>query len=1177
MKILFYINPFFVRGNPAFYDGAIKKKIAKQAAKLYANNCDIYILTNEYSQKLAEEQVPFATIIPIKQCDISNSNLKNVNVEKNLYENCFETELELKKLLRDKIPLDLDCIISWETPIDFLKHDYPNTLLVHQMPGFLSRVPFPELLTFDSEGLFNKGKINSDISNYKANPKSAELLGYIRNDLLSFIEEHNPFERCELDPESEFEKLILLPLQITDQYSFLSETNYKNQLDLMIDVLSNTPTNIGVIVTQYKTGSTAEEVINEENYQDYKNIYPNLIWSESFSLIDNSSQYLISSVDAVVTVSSSIGIQALLWNKPLISICNNYLNSHSDYKSLTNYAKGIENKKEVETDLFLKWLLSSHQPLVSLLFESSDFLIKLLEKIKTKNNNYSFYDLDEDYNNHFRNAIKKDIAESIIRQKFTIKSTSTLVEKFKSKISELKPNLISFDIFDTLVDRKVEQPAHIFSLIERKVEKLTFGKISNFCTIRQSSERYLREKLSGGMQEITLQEIYAEIERRSGISKEQTFAVKELEISEELKSLDSRLAGRKLFDAACKTNAKIILISDMYLDNETISKILHKSNYPSIKLYLSSDIGLRKHEGDLFDYVSNLENVDHKKWLHVGDNTHGDIKIPASKGIQTFHIKSAFRNIETNEKLFNLIKPDRKTRSLAESAIYGLIQKKYFDDPTSLIPSNTHVGGDAYKLGYIAIAPLMFGFLQWIMTQAKRDGVDQLLFLSRDAQVLYRMANVLFPIEDGWPEIKYALSSRRSARVASIFHKGDISELIDSAISNCKLNEFFSGKFGFDIFSTDVELIHKHGFNSFDQQISHLNREQLRELSYDISNEIIAAAKKEREHLRDYYVKLGVTEKNSIGLVDIGYAGTMQAALEKITDAEHIKGYYYITFESALNQLERTGSMRGYAGEFVKRQIHSDPICHNGFLYETIFCSSDSSFIAFKEKNENHAMPTFINNSFDYKRRGIVDKIHNACVSFARDLRSTYDSDVSSLLINSITASKIFNDFIINPSGRDAEIFEGCIFEDAFSGSKLRYIVPPRNLIIAGKLSPGDFIWREGTAVFSRRPDIKNSDGKPVSKIELKNSEKSKILNSNLKHSLPSSNEANKRPNSTQSSSLNATSKKRRRESIEIYLVNKFVKSTNKKNKYFKNRESFFKDSKSRLISLYWNKFGKSF
>lgn len=899
------------------------------------------------------------------------------------------------------------------------------------------------------------------------------------------------------------------------------------------------------------------------NFELYKNVYPNIIWLDGFSKLDHISQYLLSLVDTVITVSSSIGLQALLWDKPLVALGNNYLRDVADYVNVNDYIEDnrIETPPEFK-EKFISWMLGYQQPLAIEMLRNDDFFVGLIQA-RMKSEKVSFFKIHPDYYNTFVASAKTELAIQKLSDAYSITINNKTVDSFREKIKKVNPEIISFDIFDTLVDRAIEQPVHIFKLIEPKVDKITQGVITNFQIIRQTAERNVRSSLSEDKQEMTMDEIYDEIHNITSISRDALEKVKELEIEYEFKNIRARKIGLKLYHEAQRANKKIIFISDMYLDEDVIRKILISAGYTNNdKLYLSSSVFLRKHEGDLFKYVQEREGVASEKWLHVGDNPHGDIKIPESLGISTFHIKSAFRNIETNKKIFELLKNDRRTRTIGESAVYGLIQRKLFDDQCNLYPSDTHFGGNASILGYAGFAPMMFGFLHWIMMQAKRDGVDHLVFLSRDGKVLYRMAGVLFPEDEGWPKVSYALSSRRAARVASLYTKSDINKLIDSSISNSTLNGFFDGKFGLDISNVSNETLKDFDFNSKESRINQSDREKIKRLADYLKDQILDNAKQERELLSSYYESLGISKGNNIGIVDIGYAGTMQVAMERITSASNIRGYYYITFETALEQLEKTGVMRGYAGDFVKRTIHPDSICRNGFLYETLFCSSDSSFICFKKDNQGRVIPIFNKSYDDNVRKNIVNQVHNACVVFARDLKDIYDTDVKYFYLNSITASKLFNNFIEHPGGRDAEIFEGCIFEDAFSGVKLRYIVPPRQLLLDNKYTRAEYIWVEGTSVFARRPDI-------FAKKEQQNKGSVLLKKKEIIIDNPQEDAIDNVDNSSISDG-----KKGLRVRLEERLITKFLKNERKLRKYKSDRIRFFADSKSKVLRCYWSAIG---
>ena len=82
----------------------------------------------------------------------------------------------------------------------------------------------------------------------------------------------------------------------------------------------------------------------------------------------------------------------------------------------------------------------------------------------------------------------------------------------------------------------------------------------------------------------------------------QKLKIKEIEL--ELEFCNSRNAGKELFEVALLSGKKVIIVSDMYLKEDTIKEILKKNGYEDYhKLYLSSEIRLTKNNGSLYGYI----------------------------------------------------------------------------------------------------------------------------------------------------------------------------------------------------------------------------------------------------------------------------------------------------------------------------------------------------------------------------------------------------------------------------------------------------------------------------------------------------------------------------------------------------------------------------------------------
>ncbi|MGO3338675.1 HAD-IA family hydrolase [Psychrobacter sp.] len=1197
MNILLYTNPFLTRNKLDFYSGAINKKLIPQALTLLEHNNEVTVFLNRASY----EQINRSHSGDIKFIVVEMTDqffLENVSkdIEKELYLGNSDYVNKLSEWFLLKLNGNsFDCVIGWETPINFIEKSLPKATVISEMPGFLSRVPYPELYTFDTYGLFKDSQITTTDFKVDSNivHQANELLELVRHQGAQTINKITPFSRAFLDPDDQYKCIHLMPLQVLGQYAFDVDSSYNSLSAQIIDTLQKLPSNHGLVITKYVAGGF-DGGIDNDTISYIKEQYPNLIYFPIFELLDNVSQYLLPNVDTVITLSSSIGVQALLFNKPLIALNSIYFSKIADYDCIESFLKDFQlgglllESISQKHDNKLKWILSYHQPLAKLLLHDSEFLSSLIFS-KVRKDGKSFFEIFPDYISAFKRSFKCDKAIKDIEALTGLVDSTCGInteQKFFKTVSDLRPELISFDIFDTLLERTYEQPSHLFKAIESEVERITLGSIKNFSNIRSTTERNLRTKIykENGCQDVTLKQIYNQIALEQNVDDEIIQVVLNLELQYELKSLRVRNIGKKLFEIAKDSGSKVILISDMYLPKDFLLQVISREGFNQFSdFYLSCDVGLRKHEGDLYDYVCQQENVDPRRWLHIGDNPHGDIKMAEERGINVFHIKSSFVTINENKKLGALIRQDKRTRNILESLIYGTIQSTLFDKPFDRYSNITHSGGSAKNVGFIALGPLLLGYLTWLMKDAKKEGIEKLYFLARDGKILYQMCEILFPESEGWPARDYILSSRRSALVAGIYSTSDIIDLLDSSVApNMTVERLFASKFGIRLMASDSYKLKAFGLQDVSHKINmKYDRENIRSFALSMSKEILSNAKKERDLLIKYYTDKGLND-GKVALIDIGYAGTMQAALYNILDNEKINGYYFITFEKAMNNVKESYFMKAYTENFVKPHLSKELISNNGFFYETLFCSSDHSFIKFETDEYGSIMPIYDVYS-DMNRRSMIKEVHHGVLDFCTKMSVHFPLPTEHLFLEPAVASRIFNDLLKNPSGLDAGIFEGIEFDDGFAGAGVRYIVAPRqNFFIDKEKAINSSIWKQGAAVFSRRPDIFENKVKSQSLIDTKDSVNLKQSNLKPGSIKPSSTkpisakpEAAK-PEAAKINSVKPSKKifpktiSKKYFEFEEGLVKK-LSSTNKFRKYKRDRVGFFSDSKKVISKTYLN------
>jgi len=223
-----------------------------------------------------------------------------------------------------------------------------------------------------------------------------------------------------------------------------------------------------------------------------------------------------------------------------------------------------------------------------------------------------------------------------------------LEEKIKSVILDKKIQIVCFDIFDTLITRPFSKPSDLFKMLDEPFSKIVgTDAIYNFSTMRVMAEKRAKEKLPKDREEVSLEEIYTELQKSFNITNSICNKMKKLEIDAEVKYCVANEPLKKLFNLAKNSGKQIVLISDMYLDESIINKIMLKNGYKGYKLYLSSTVGKCKSTGKLYRFVIkdlNVKNKDLRSIIHIGDNYNSDFKKAKKNGIRAFCTHSLLDN-----------------------------------------------------------------------------------------------------------------------------------------------------------------------------------------------------------------------------------------------------------------------------------------------------------------------------------------------------------------------------------------------------------------------------------------------------------------------------------------------------------------------------------------------------
>ncbi len=197
--------------------------------------------------------------------------------------------------------------------------------------------------------------------------------------------------------------------------------------------------------------------------------------------------------------------------------------------------------------------------------------------------------------------------------------------------------IISFDIFDTLIVRKVGKPEALFQYVQRMISDID----SNFTEHRKEAERNIRNHLE--VEEVTLSDIYHEYQKMTACSRETADFLMNLEKKTEVEICFGNKDVMELFQQCIERKIKVVITSDMYLDKEIIKTILANAGCNEYqKLYLSSNENASKRTGNLFRLMLREQGVEANEVLHIGDNPFSDYLMPRLIGIRAILLKNSF-------------------------------------------------------------------------------------------------------------------------------------------------------------------------------------------------------------------------------------------------------------------------------------------------------------------------------------------------------------------------------------------------------------------------------------------------------------------------------------------------------------------------------------------------------
>ena len=308
-------------------------------------------------------------------------------------------------------------------------------------------------------------------------------------------------------------------------------------------------------------------------------------------------------------------------------------------------------------------------------------------------------------------------------------------------------DVISFDIFDTLILRSINDPKDLFSFLSPKYRLLDFEKVR----IKAEATVRLNKKEKTGSREVSIYDIYEEVNRFTSIDIQEGIK-NEFDLEKKLCYANPYM--KRVFDTLIKNGKRVIIISDMYLPYDMTAELLKSCGYSGYEaLFVSCDYDCSKSNKELFKVVEKKLKK-YQSIIHIGDNLISDFLNPLEIGWHAEHYERTFAT-----------KTASKYKDLEMSKIIGSFYKainiNYFENGLLDEPPYNN---QFYWYGFNYGGLMILGYILWIHKKALEEGVDKIIFLARDGDIMKKVYDQHF---HDIPSA-YALWSRHAAIKTSL-------------------------------------------------------------------------------------------------------------------------------------------------------------------------------------------------------------------------------------------------------------------------------------------------------------------------------------------------------------------------------------------------------------------------
>jgi FMN phosphatase YigB (HAD superfamily) len=621
--------------------------------------------------------------------------------------------------------------------------------------------------------------------------------------------------------------------------------------------------------------------------------------------------------------------------------------------------------------------------------------------------------------------------------------------------------LLTTDVFDTLVHRSVAEPHHLFVVLAQRLRRRgllppgvsdeVFRRGRVLAEERCRADRYRRD----GTREVSIETIWDAMPSAWRAADHDDWAAYLAEeLATEIDDLRVHPGAIEVLWTAADLGVRIVAVSDTYLSVPQLRYLLVGAGVPVDLMEMivtSSTWQLSKWDGLLETIVKQL-GVDASAVVHMGDHPLADVEVAERAGVTPVDLGAPAHLRRWARPRVDVSRVEGGDGRCLSTARDVLLSSQFAADP-------------GYQFGAAVIGPVMAGFAEWVAARTEALGAPAVHCLLREGRII---ADLVATVRPEGPEPVLVHASRWGILRAAVID-GSVDELVNALARRGPLTpRLVSDAFGCDerlvaaVINgeadrwTAIRLISEH--------------DELRELIVERSAQL-------RRPVVAYLERRLRLAEGPVVLCDIGWGGTIQEGISAILRAgghDHdVVGLYLMLTPPGDDRVSSGMKLCGYlptVGADASIAASAAVVARNPEIMEQINTPEEGTLLGFDDAGTPMCAEV-LRHSDSLKRaqRGVADFAH-AFAALAAGERAVLQRESTRVaLLHSVAAAIQF------PGPQLAETVGSWHHDDvmgddpeALMSAELRRIIPFMSAPEAFGIPMNEAFWVQGAAAMER-------------------------------------------------------------------------------------------------------------